>query len=203
MLVVNAARKDADLADLRRVSIAAVAVEPLFERALLALQGPAAAAVPGAPCRRRRPDAVHDRGGGGDRRLAVLASPVRAIPARTGSRLSMAAAGRRRGGRGAAARAGGRADRPRRARHAAPRGRPLPLRPRYRRDARPRSKPGSPGPSPSAVALRADFPGAAIVLRQLAEGPLAASASASAPTGALRRATARRSSTRRETRSAG
>jgi aminomethyltransferase len=45
MLVVNAARKDADLAHLRANLDSAVAVEPRFERALLALQGPEAAAV--------------------------------------------------------------------------------------------------------------------------------------------------------------
>ena len=45
MLVVNAARKEADLAHLRQHLGRAVAIEPQFERALLALQGPAAAAV--------------------------------------------------------------------------------------------------------------------------------------------------------------
>ncbi len=45
MLVVNAARKDADLAHLQAHLGRGVAVEPRFERALLALQGPAAAAV--------------------------------------------------------------------------------------------------------------------------------------------------------------
>jgi aminomethyltransferase len=45
MLVVNAACKEADLAHLRANLDPAVAIEPLFERALLALQGPAAAAV--------------------------------------------------------------------------------------------------------------------------------------------------------------
>jgi aminomethyltransferase len=44
-VVVNAARKEADLADLRARLPAAVTVEPLEDRALLALQGPAAAAV--------------------------------------------------------------------------------------------------------------------------------------------------------------
>jgi len=44
-LVVNAARRDADLAWLRPRLDPAVAVEPLDDRALLALQGPAAAAV--------------------------------------------------------------------------------------------------------------------------------------------------------------
>jgi glycine cleavage system T protein (aminomethyltransferase) len=44
-LVVNAARKEADLAHLRTHLDRAVAVEPCFERALLALQGPGAAAV--------------------------------------------------------------------------------------------------------------------------------------------------------------
>jgi aminomethyltransferase len=45
MLVVNAARKDDDLAHLRAHLDRAVAIEPHFERALLALQGPEAAAV--------------------------------------------------------------------------------------------------------------------------------------------------------------
>jgi glycine cleavage system T protein (aminomethyltransferase) len=44
-LVVNAARKDFDLAHLRRHLDRAVGVEPQFERALLALQGPQAAPV--------------------------------------------------------------------------------------------------------------------------------------------------------------
>jgi aminomethyltransferase len=45
MLVVNAARKEVDLAHLKANLDPAVAVEPRFERALLALQGPEAAAV--------------------------------------------------------------------------------------------------------------------------------------------------------------
>jgi aminomethyltransferase len=44
-LVVNAARKHEDLAHLRAHLDAAVTIEPQFERALLALQGPMAAAV--------------------------------------------------------------------------------------------------------------------------------------------------------------
>lgn len=44
-LVVNAARKEADLAHLTARLDPGVAIEPRFERALLALQGPAAAAV--------------------------------------------------------------------------------------------------------------------------------------------------------------
>jgi aminomethyltransferase len=47
MLVVNAARKHADLAHLRARLDKTVVIEPQFERALLALQGPAAAAVLG------------------------------------------------------------------------------------------------------------------------------------------------------------
>jgi aminomethyltransferase len=47
MLVVNAARKDADLAHLQAKLDRTTQIEPLFERALLALQGPAAAAVLG------------------------------------------------------------------------------------------------------------------------------------------------------------
>src|SRR5258708_34898367 len=45
MLVVNAARKEADLAHLQARLDRAITIEPRFERALLALQGPAAAAV--------------------------------------------------------------------------------------------------------------------------------------------------------------
>jgi len=45
MLVVNAACKDADLAHLQSQLDRAVTIEPHFERALLALQGPAAAPV--------------------------------------------------------------------------------------------------------------------------------------------------------------
>jgi aminomethyltransferase len=45
MLVVNASRKEADLAHLRRHLASDVAIEPQFERALLALQGPMAAPV--------------------------------------------------------------------------------------------------------------------------------------------------------------
>ena len=45
MLVVNAACKDADLAHLRERLDKTVSIEPRFERALLALQGPMAAAV--------------------------------------------------------------------------------------------------------------------------------------------------------------
>jgi aminomethyltransferase len=45
LLVVNAACKDADLAHLRQHLDPAIAIEPRFERALLALQGPQAAAV--------------------------------------------------------------------------------------------------------------------------------------------------------------
>jgi aminomethyltransferase len=44
-LVVNAARKEADLAHLRERLGSAVTIEPAFERALLALQGPLAAIV--------------------------------------------------------------------------------------------------------------------------------------------------------------
>ncbi|HTV91003.1 MAG TPA: glycine cleavage system aminomethyltransferase GcvT [Stellaceae bacterium] len=45
LLVVNAARKEADLAHLEAHLDRAITIEPRFERALLALQGPAAAAV--------------------------------------------------------------------------------------------------------------------------------------------------------------
>ena len=112
---------------------AAVGVELLVDRALLALQGPAAAAVlarfaPGVAtmpfmARRTRRSPAHP-----------ASSPAPAIPARTGSRFRSPAEHAVGCRRAAARRAGGRADRPRRARYAAPRGRALPLRPRHRRD---------------------------------------------------------------------
>jgi aminomethyltransferase len=45
LLVVNASRKEADLAHLRRHLGSGIGIEPQFERALLALQGPEAASV--------------------------------------------------------------------------------------------------------------------------------------------------------------
>ena len=63
MLVVNAARKEADLAHLRRHLGPGIAIEPQFERALLALQGPAAAAVLARLADAgRRADGIHERG---------------------------------------------------------------------------------------------------------------------------------------------
>jgi aminomethyltransferase len=47
LVVVNAARKEADFADLRARLPAAVSIEPIEDRALLALQGPAAVTVLG------------------------------------------------------------------------------------------------------------------------------------------------------------
>ena len=44
-LVVNASRKEADLAHLRQNLGREIAIEPQFERALLAVQGPMAAPV--------------------------------------------------------------------------------------------------------------------------------------------------------------
>ncbi len=63
-LVVNAARKDADLAHLQDRLGSAATVEPLFDRALLALQGPAAAAVLARFVEGIGAASVHDRGGG-------------------------------------------------------------------------------------------------------------------------------------------
>ena len=45
MLVVNASRKETDLAHLRQNLGREIAIEPQFERALLAVQGPVAAPV--------------------------------------------------------------------------------------------------------------------------------------------------------------
>ena len=85
-LVVNAARKEADLAHLRDRLAAAATVEPLGDRALLALQGPAAAAVLS-----RFFDGIAQLGfmtaaETSARRPHMSGSPAPAIPARTGSR---------------------------------------------------------------------------------------------------------------------
>ncbi len=168
-LVVNAARKEADLAHLRARLGSTTTVELLEDRALLALQGPAAAAVLSRFVRRHRAARFHDRDGDGARRAANAWSPGRAIPARTGSRF--------------------------RCRRMAPRRSPrccLPSR-KCSRSAlapaircasrqgcasmgmtstrrRPRSRPASPGPIGKRRRAEGGFPGAALVLRQLAEG---------------------------------
>jgi aminomethyltransferase len=67
LLVVNAARKEADLTHLRAHLDRAATIEPRFDRALLALQGPAAAAV-----------------------LARLAAGVERLPFMTGAAVSVA-----------------------------------------------------------------------------------------------------------------
>ena len=130
MLVVNAARKEADLAHLRRISATASTIEPQFERALLALAGTARRRGAGAarrPASRRMQFMSAAEADG--RRRAVLCDPlrlyrrgrVRDVARRPETRSHVAEA--------LLARAGGRADRARRPRYAAPRSRALPLRP--------------------------------------------------------------------------
>ena len=129
-LVVNAACKDADIAHLSRHM---GEVRPLPERALLALQGPAAASRDRAHRARAWRASVHERGAGQSRRhrrdrvaLGLYRrGRVRDIGAGRGGRASGAPPARRAG---SAARGIGRA------RHAPPRGGLVPLRPRHRRD---------------------------------------------------------------------
>ena len=103
------------------------------DHALLALQGPAAAAVAGAARAGAGAPHLHDRRRGADRRHRLLRHALRLH--RRGRLRDL---GRRRARRGAGARAArparGEARRPRRARHAAARSGPVPLRPRHRHD---------------------------------------------------------------------
>ena len=171
------------------------------EAALIALQGPAAAAVLArlAPGRRARSDGVHERRRGGDRRLRGRVSRAPATPARTVSRFRCPPATPRRLPARLLAESRGRADRPRRARHAAARGRPLPLRPRTRRDDRSRSRRASPGRSRSAGASKAAFPARRASSAALADGP---GARARRPAAGGPRAGARRRRDRRRSRRA-
>ncbi len=132
-LVVNASRKDADFAHIAAALPADVRLQPLADRALLALQGPQAAAVLSRLC---PPAAALPF-------LGVAALPVAGIDAlisrsgytgEDGFELSVPAAARRGAGRGAAGAAGGGARGPGRARFVAAGGRALPLRQRHRHD---------------------------------------------------------------------
>ena len=165
------------------------------DRALLALQGPEAAAVmrdlvPG----RRRPR-LHDV------RLVRLrgrrrwSSRAPATPARTASRFSCRPTTPRRFWDRAARRRARQADRPRRPRLAPPRGRPAALRPRPRRD----HLAGRGGPRlrrlASAAARPRDFPGAARILARTRRRPAPRPRRPAASRAGARPARAPRSST--------
>ena len=83
-------------ASARRILPADCAIEPLPDRALLALQGPRAGSGAGARSRRDRRDALHGRARRADRRARTASSRAPAIPARTASR-SASPPTRRRG----------------------------------------------------------------------------------------------------------
>ena len=169
-LVVNAGGKEADLEHLRAGLPAAVSVEHRPDLALLALQGPAAAAV----VARHDPAATElvfmQTGDGHHRR-----DPGRHQPLRLHRRGRLRDHRRRRPGTrtgpGAAGGAGGGVRRPGRPGLAAARGRALPLRPR------PRPRPPAPIEAGLAWTIQArrrqegGFPGAATILGQLRDGP--------------------------------
>jgi len=114
-LVVNAARKEADLAHLLANLDSAVAIEPRFERAPLGAARAASRRRPGALCRRPRPSRVHERGRRDDRRRAVRGDPFRLYrrgrvrivdgPPRIAARVAEALLRERRWRRSASARA--------------------------------------------------------------------------------------------------
>ena len=167
-VVANAGRRAADLAHLRQALEPEHPVEELADRALLALQGPRAAEVLGRLC----PSSSG---------LAFMHTMTATIGGRS-CRISrcgytgedgfeISVARRRCGGAGPPAARGARggAGRPGRARLAAPRGGPVPVRPRAERRhhaGRGRSRLDD----RQAPAPRSNFPGADVILRQLAEG---------------------------------
>ena len=190
MLVVNAARKDADLAHLRaRLDPAVTDRAAVRARRCWRCRGRMAAAVLARFVARHRPHPVHERRRRRDRRRAVRASPAPAIPARTGTRFRARPSTRsrsprrcspsRRWRRSGLARATRCGSKPGSASTATISTRPPP-----------RSRPASPGRSASAAAPRAAFPAPRIILRAAGRGARRAAASASAPTAAPRRARA-------------
>ena len=121
-------------------------IEPLPERALLALQGPKAAAVMARLAPELTKLTFMTGGEAAIARHRLLRDPLRLH--RRGRLRDLGRLRRSGSARpGAARRARGRARRPRRARHAAARGGPVPLRPRHRHHAPRRSRPASPGRS--------------------------------------------------------
>ena len=128
-VVANAARREADLAHMAAALEPAHRVEELAGRALLAVQGPAAAAVLERLCPASRDARLHaDRRGQG-RRRALPDRPLR-LHRRGRLRDLGCRYGRRRPRPPAPGRAGGRSGWSGRPRFAPPRGRALPVRPR-------------------------------------------------------------------------
>ena len=103
-------------------------VEVLEDRALLALQGPAAEAVSGAALAVVRIDAVHGYSAGLDRRREIASSADPAIPVKTASRSAFPRAMRNSSRERCCRMRTVALDRSRCARQPAHRGRPLPLR---------------------------------------------------------------------------
>ena len=123
-------RKDDDEAHLRAHLSDACAIEPLADRALIALQGPSAESVL-ARSARTLPRCVHGCRSAPRSTASTASSRAPAIPARTASRFRCRPS-RPRASRSAAGKQRRAADRARRARQPAARGRALPLRPRHR-----------------------------------------------------------------------
>ena len=134
-LVVNASRKEVDYAHIAARLPAGVILLPAPERALIALQGPAAAAIMGKlsdiAAGLGFMSAANGRVGGFDCHISRSG-----YTGEDGFEISVAD-GRRRRWPNCCWHRRAFADRPRRARLAAPGGGPLPLRPRHRRDDQP------------------------------------------------------------------
>ena len=158
-LVVNASRKDVDFTHIAANLPSGVLLQPHEDRALLALQGPAAAAVIGRLATGCGATAVHGRGRLSRSRALPAWSHAPATPARTGSRFrsppisaEVVAAAHPGPARGRPGRSG-------RTRFAATGGGSLPLRQRYRRTDHADRGRASPGRSASAAAPTWDFLG--------------------------------------------
>ena len=172
-LVVNAACKAEDEAHLRAHLSDVCVIEPLADRALIALQGPKAEAVLAKFCAGRARDALHGCRPAHASTASTASSRAPATPARTASRFRCRPNRPRRWPTALLDNPRRAADRARRARQPAARGRALPLRPRHRHhDHAGRGRAGMVGPEepPQRRRARRRFSGADKILAQFEQG---------------------------------
>ncbi len=169
-LVVNAARRGVDLPHIAAALPESVRLTALEDRALLALQGPAAAAC----WRRCVPDAAAlPFMGVAETQIAGMPCPVSrsGYTGEDGFEISVPADSAAAVADRLLESGAGGARRPRRAGFAAARGRALPLRQRHRRAHLAGGSRADLGHPAQAAGVAGDFPGAAVVRDQLENGP--------------------------------